>query len=73
MVLDFFESKPKILEGLMNNKNYSFNSFNAPSISHAQTGYYSMTGMGLWYWLLFTFLFLNSLIDELIFNNKKKA
>lgn len=46
MVLDFFESKPKILEALIN-KNSQPQTYNNPTTINP-TGYYSMTGsMGL--------------------------
>lgn len=46
MLLDFFESKPKILEALLN-KNTQPQTYNNPTAINP-TGYYSMSGgMGI--------------------------
>ncbi len=44
MVLDFFESKPKVLEALLN-KNIQTQSYNSSNIPLNPMGYYSMGGL----------------------------
>jgi len=46
MVLDFFESKPKILEALFT-KNAQTTNYNNSSLISNPMGYYSMHGMGM--------------------------
>lgn len=68
MVLDFFESKPKILEALIN-KNSQPQTYNNPTTINP-TGYYSMTGsMGLW---LNKLLYIEFLLWKSIEKNKEK-